>query len=56
MALFLTLAYNSAIAQDTDPSRVLFTNVNVFNGTSDSVKSQDVLDLTRHSHWLQPRS
>lgn len=45
-ALFVTLtvlAAPLAAAQDVEPNRILFTNVNVFDGVSDRLESQDVL-------------
>ena len=42
-AILVVFAASSVSAQDADPNRILFTNVSVFDGVSDQLRSQDVL-------------
>jgi len=42
-AVLVVFAASSVLAQDADRNRILFTNVSVFDGVSDQLKSQDVL-------------
>jgi len=42
-AVLVVFAASSVLAQDADPNRILFTNVSVFDGVSDQLRSQDVL-------------
>ena len=42
-AILVVFAASSVLAQDADPNRILFTNVSVFDGVSDQLRSQDVL-------------
>ena len=42
-AVLVVFAASSVLAQDADRNRILFTNVSVFDGVSDQLRSQDVL-------------